>query len=343
MCIIIAKKKGILYTKEVLEENITTAWENNQDGAGIAFKKEGEEKIFISKGIFLLKDLLFILSKLNIQINDELIIHLRIGTSGLIDDSNTHPFIIADTLSEIALTKTGFVTQPVLTHNGVFGRFTKEESNYSDTIWFIKDFLGLKWLNAFLKEDTDKFLNLFKTVINYNKLAILYPDIPMKIINEDSFIVDKGILYSNNTYNKVPTYTKKYDWYDGYPSRKKKQYSLPLITVKKNHNKHYSECSNALNTNHFSDLLRKHKKENIYLVGKKNTSDVDKTFIILEVFDEYKTCKVNDISEIEEKNHEVRTFGYINMFFDIYTGLEYIEYLNKEEDMTEYEATFTTS
>ena len=111
------------------------------------------------------------------------IIHMRIGTSGKIDKVNCHPFVINAQLG--------------MAHNGVFWEWTDMQSDYSDTILFVQGlvstlpdgFTG----NTGIKE-------LLNSYCVGSKLAFLDHEGAYTIINEHSGEWNKGIWYSNSSY-----------------------------------------------------------------------------------------------------------------------------------------------
>ena len=329
MCIIIAKKTGIIYDKEIIEKNVSNAWDNNPDGAGIAFKKKNEDKILITKGIFSLDKLLVVLKTLDIEKEDELIIHLRISTSGLVDKRNTHPFVITNDLEEITDFQVQYVKKPILAHNGIFSKFTRTQSIYNDTVWFIKDFLSFKYINLFLQEDIKNFEFLFSAILGDNKLALLYPDNDMQIVNKDTFIEENGILYSNGSFRKY----NRFNW-EGYSRSKRKiknyKKKIGFDTNQEKINNRYPESL----LDNISDKIKKEGGiSDLILVGKKNAVDIEGiVYMITEVKEKSNTASLLNLSG---PNDDLwRTFGWINQFCNIYNGKEYIEYLKTKEKIT---------
>lgn len=198
MCIAILKPKGAKITDEAL----TNAFNHNKDGAGLAYTVN--DTIYIQKGIFNLKTFINAVRTAEEKAEKDMLIHCRIGTSGLLDKNNCHPHIISE--------------QCVLIHNGMLDIDVPKESNVSDTVIFIE-----KYLKPLDKDfyNNPALLGLIEQAIgSYNKFVLLPNSGEGIIINEQAGIWDNGVWYSNETYktqkiinlNSFNNYT--YNWYD---------------------------------------------------------------------------------------------------------------------------------
>lgn len=217
MCIIVAKEKGKkLPSKEILE----TCFTNNSDGAGLMYVQNG--KVVIDKGYMTFKSFYKRIKKLQKRFNSDLtdkaiVMHFRIGTSGVNDKATTHPFPISKNSED--LKKTYFRTDLGMVHNGIISNYVYGK-DLSDTQNFVKDFVSV------LKELDNKFL-LNKRVIDLLdkecKSKLCFLDNKENIYYVGEFIEDTGIKYSNSTYKTsryVYTYTAKdYDYHDYYYSK----------------------------------------------------------------------------------------------------------------------------
>lgn len=208
MCVIIVADKGTSKTSELFYTYIRTGATTNDDGLGFAYRKEGENKIFLSKGYFKVEELISDLTKSDLKDADELIVHCRIRTSGKVNDVNCHPFVISDKMDEIIMLN-GETDKPVLAHNGGFSDYTYNSSDFSDTYHFTRQVMSIPEVYALLKRDQATFEQLFKPIINYNKIAILDPQTGIKLIGY--FTIDaNGWQYSNSgcvPYTKSKNYT----------------------------------------------------------------------------------------------------------------------------------------
>lgn len=190
MCIAIVKPKGANISDEYLENS----FDNNNDGAGIAYSSNN--KLYIIKGIFSKKQFVDAVRKAEKLADGAMLIHCRIGTSGLKDKNNCHPHIISE--------------KAVMIHNGILDIDVPKKSKESDTVIFVKKFL----------QDLPKDFMSNKGIINligecigtHNKFCFLNEKGEYAIANEKQGIWDEGVWYSNGTY----TYTYSYDYGYGY-------------------------------------------------------------------------------------------------------------------------------
>ena len=121
MCIAIVKPQG----KEITDSELENCYTRNPDGAGLAFAKDG--KIYILKGIFNKKEFVDSVRKYEKVAEGAMLIHCRIGTSGLKDKENCHPHIISKEL--------------VMIHNGILRIKMPNDSKLSDTAIFSREIL----------------------------------------------------------------------------------------------------------------------------------------------------------------------------------------------------------
>ncbi len=134
MCIIIHKETGV---KAPNKSTLKTCWENNPDGAGYAFLREGESKAMARKGFMEFDSFFKALKKDKVQVNDTLIIHFRIGTSGRLDETATHPFPVSRSVTDLRALE--YRTTDLLFHNGVLSGGSQ---SLSDTQEFVRDIVA---------------------------------------------------------------------------------------------------------------------------------------------------------------------------------------------------------
>lgn len=186
MCIICAKPSG---AEMISNETLKNCWENNSDGAGICYSRAGSGKVNILKGFMKYKHLYRALCELNFGVDDDVIIHFRWATHGLVDRGNCHPFPLSSDINELRCLEGEF---PVgITHNGVFNTMPLDEK-LSDT----QKFISMVMMNIDINSEAVQEL-LSGYCGNSSKLAILKNDGLLLIGN---FIKDKGIYYSNTDY-----------------------------------------------------------------------------------------------------------------------------------------------
>lgn len=200
MCLIIGAKKGTSKNSDFLFEAIEKASLTNKDGIGYAFKKNNQNKIWISKGFQDVDKFIKTLKKHHLKDEDELIVHLRIGNKGAKSVEMNHPFVISSNADTI-LSNAEYVNHPVLVHNGTLYDYSIHSSEFSDTFFFTKDFMSVPEITSLLKRDCKEFSRVFKEIIKMNKLAFIFPDeTPLTILG--NFIEDEGYLFSNDSYKK---------------------------------------------------------------------------------------------------------------------------------------------
>lgn len=202
MCLVSVKPKGI-ELNELFFNGVASGVESNGDGSGFAFKKAGESKIYISKGYLSADEIINAIKSHNLQKDDELIVHSRIGTSGGRNKVNMHPFVVSEKMDDI-LTTEGYVEYPVLAHNGIFSKFSDYHSEYSDTFHFTRRFMSIPEVQSLLKRDQVTFESIYDHFLGSNKVSILFPD--CGLINIGKFVEDQGFLFSNGGYKYGRSY-----------------------------------------------------------------------------------------------------------------------------------------
>lgn len=212
MCIICVKPSGIAMPSS---EVIKTCWQSNPDGAGIAYSRLSLDNVVINKGFMKLKSLNKALDALDFTIDDQVILHFRIGTHGLIDAGNCHPFPLSKSIDELRSIQ--WQGNTAIAHNGIFGSMTAHET-LSDTQKFIR---RIMCNDAIINNiDNDAVQELISGYCGTSsKLAILRPG---KINLIGNFIKDNtsGLYFSNSGYKPfTPLYYKGNDVYTYSPNK----------------------------------------------------------------------------------------------------------------------------
>tara|TARA_R110000824_G_scaffold8548_1_gene38738 strand:- start:50 stop:787 length:738 start_codon:yes stop_codon:yes gene_type:complete len=210
MCIAILKPKGEVIKKATLK----TCFENNDDGAGYMFVKNGALQFV--KGFFTFKNFWNSYVK-NVVKNGNPIsaIHFRITTHGKTNAENCHPFKIDNSL--------GFI------HNGVIN-FVKPDKKKSDTSMFNEHILK-RLPSDFIRNGA--ICHLIEESIGSSKLVFLNDRGEYLISNEELGKWQDNVWYSNDSYQWCTTWNTPYVYYrgNGYKpvtTKKDKQKSLPL-------------------------------------------------------------------------------------------------------------------
>lgn len=210
MCIAILKKEKATIKKSQLEESFNS----NPDGSGYLFAKDG--RLTIKKGYFKFDDFYNDYKRDMEHYNNPVaIIHFRITTHGLTNETNCHPFMVND--------KLGFA------HNGMID-IVSDHKKKSDTMMFNREILQ-QLPNNFIHSDS--IIKLIEESIGNSKLIFLNNNGFFRIANENKghWSKDGQIWYSNHSYCETPTtqwaWGHHYNYYTDYDNlnitRKKKK------------------------------------------------------------------------------------------------------------------------
>jgi len=202
MCLISVLPKGTKKNTKEVHEFIRSGYECNKQGSGFMYRRENSKVVNVIKGFFTLDSLMNTIEKLDFQEGDELVVHHRISTSGLVNDLNCHPFVISDNHDEVIMTA-GKTKKPVIVHNGVFHGLTSFRTYndaFSDTYTFAKHIISNKHVMNIFREDKVYFKHLLDNILYNSKFVILQSDKPMEMFGE--FIEKDGYFHSNDGYCK---------------------------------------------------------------------------------------------------------------------------------------------
>ncbi len=208
MCIIACKPIGLEMPDKDTIENM---WYGNSDGAGIMYNHKGH--VHIEKGFMKLDDFLAAVERIGKEVDLKqagVVMHFRIATHGGTRPENTHPFPISDSLP--MLKKLRLTTRIGVAHNGIINNVPRDKT-ISDTMEYIAAQLAplYRAMPEFYK-NADAML-LVKNGIQ-SKMAFLTDTGGIYTVGD--FVEDKGILYSNHSYEgywATPRYMK-WGYYD---------------------------------------------------------------------------------------------------------------------------------
>ncbi len=202
MCLICVAPRGTDKYSEFFVNTIKGLVQSYGDGCGYAAKindlVEGP-KIWISKGYFdksadmILDDI----KSLDLREEDELMVHGRGATCGLINDTNCHPFVISNKEEELNMIE-GWTDKPVMAHNGLID--DSGDKIISDTYQFVRDYLSDDVVLQFMRKHVEFFERGFKKMIGWSKMSILFPDRDLLFVG--NWEEHKGYLFSNQGYKK---------------------------------------------------------------------------------------------------------------------------------------------
>lgn len=199
MCIAILKTKD----GNITDEQLLNCFDNNPDGAGIAYTKDN--KIFIVKGIFDAKQFVEEYHKAVAEADGAMLVHCRIGTSGFKDYTNCHPHVVSD--------------ECVMIHNGILSIDVPKDSKVSDTVLYVEQYLKPLPKDFMLN---DGIMSLITDHIGAgNKFVFLNNHGDFSIANEKAGHWKNGVWFSNYSYEAYSFYTKGFKGYKG----KSKAYS----------------------------------------------------------------------------------------------------------------------
>ena len=188
MCIAILKTKD----GNITDEQLLNCFDNNPDGAGIAYTKDN--KIFIVKGIFDAKQFVEEYHKAVAEADGAMLVHCRIGTSGFKDYTNCHPHVISD--------------ECVMIHNGILSIDVPKDSKVSDTVLYVEQYLKPLPKDFMLN---DGIMSLITDHIGAgNKFVFLNNHGDFSIANEKAGHWKNGVWFSNYSYEAYSFYTKGY-------------------------------------------------------------------------------------------------------------------------------------
>lgn len=204
MCIIIVKPKGVNLPDKTILKN---CFSNNNDGAGFMFNSS-DGMVHIKKGFMKFKPFYKSLLSADIRKKDTCIIHFRLGTHGLINPENCHPFPISSKIEDLKLLHCK--TSHGIAHNGILQ--IEDIEDLSDTMIFISKKLSLlnpeDLFNPEIRDLIEKYSKTSKwSVLNGNGDYILY---------NGEWIKENGLVFSNNTYkyNRPKTISYVYNYHN---------------------------------------------------------------------------------------------------------------------------------
>lgn len=198
MCVIAVQPRG----KTISEQTFKNCFENNPDGCGFMYAKNG--KVYGRKGIMTFKE--FIKEQKKIPKDVDVIYHFRISTHGGVNPQLTHPFPLSGSFEK--LHATSWTASYGVAHNGIFSSVTAPEGE-SDTEVFITNILKPLQELSTLKQNLiiDKFYDdIIGSAVGSSRLAILYKNGHYMLYGYGWVNGTDGCYYSNSSYS-YPKYT----------------------------------------------------------------------------------------------------------------------------------------
>jgi len=196
MCVAVLKPEK----STIDEKTIRNCWDTNPDGGGFMYVNNG--KIIVKKELFDVENFIKKYRENLPYFKSDVILHFRIGTSGLMNLENTHPHKVNENV--------------YMVHNGIIDRCTEINSKFSDTMKFCNFISHLP--NDFMKNNS--LMELITGYIETDKMVFMDNLGNTRIINESLGKWVNGNWYSNlnwkntgkfYTFNGVNYLTKKDD------------------------------------------------------------------------------------------------------------------------------------
>ena len=198
MCVIVHKERGKdLPSDEIIEK----CFKKNPDGSGILLHRSGTKIVEIHKGFMKLDDFKSAFKDLNVQKDDDLVLHFRITTSGGTNPENCHPFPISSKVEDLKATRIN--TPLAFVHNGVLGH-GDDKLKISDTQVFIKDVISRKEISDHL--DNEEIQKVIEQMAGSQRFFIA--DAEKDIFKRfGTWYEDDGLWYSNLGWKNYYKYT----------------------------------------------------------------------------------------------------------------------------------------
>lgn len=210
MCVVVCKSPGVAFPKM---KRLETCWENNPQGAGVAWWDAKAGNIRIEKGLMTWDSFEAFVKKLHKSITAKstaVMYHFRIASKGETVAAQCHPYPMSGIPADLNALSTR--TKVAIAHNGTMPISTYKDMN--DTQTFIIDYLiSISRLCTRFYENKDA-LALIERVTE-SKMAFMAGN---AIYTLGKFIkADDGCLYSNSGYEEYDygTLNDTGYWYNG--------------------------------------------------------------------------------------------------------------------------------
>ena len=195
MCIIAVSKKGV---KQPTIEQLRWMFINNPDGAGYMYARDG--KTNIHKGFMNWEDFIRAVKNEHFTKDDSVVYHFRISTQAGVKPSMTHPFPL--TANPELCEKLDIACPVGIAHNGIIHMTSDfKETRFSDTVLFITEYM--KKLIRKREDITDDSVKEMIEALTNSKWAIM-DGITGEIVTIGKFVNVKDVLFSNDSYKKLP-------------------------------------------------------------------------------------------------------------------------------------------
>lgn len=184
MCVIVVKKPEVT----LLKRTIKTCFTNNPEGAGFMYAHKG--RLFVEKGFMCFRKF-YRTFRQHEKSNPKsiFVLHFRIAACGPAIPENTHPFYINPNIA--------------IVHNGVISELGDKDTN--DTFIFAKNILARLPEGWFYNPTIIKAIEELAQA-TFSKFVLMDNSGKIIIINEKAGVWNKGIWYSNSSYQLQQLY-----------------------------------------------------------------------------------------------------------------------------------------
>lgn len=255
MCIIAIKQPDL---PMIPDDTIRYMFARNRDGAGVMWTLDN--KVHIRKGFMTVDSYLDFLHSREWS-GIPVILHMRIGTSGLNNAENCHPYPIRKK------NFTAGTCDLAMAHNGVLHEYTPPRGSIiNDTQVFINDVIN-QLPKKFLENKAIR--KLLGTEIGSNRIVFL--DKEGKITKFGSWVTDEnGYVYSNSGYKPYTPVRNSFSM--RYPGTTTKATRLPPLQFKWNFDSEEAERPDLSFINRF--VAKGSGKRVMELTSEKEADDV---------------------------------------------------------------------
>lgn len=213
MCIIVVKKYGVACPSEGV---LKTCWDNNSDGAGYMYVRDG--LVHIRKGFMTWSKFLAAYQDEHFTADDVFAVHFRIATSGGTNAGRTHPFPMSSDLS--VLTAPRLAVDVAMMHNGVFG---SGKEDWSDTMLFVKKFANHPIIREHIFSKDKKYRVFVRELVQAkstgSRLVFMNGNGNIALTGSWEYDKDTDLYYSNNGYKFTKqSFSADSFYYRGYGS-----------------------------------------------------------------------------------------------------------------------------
>lgn len=206
MCIAVYKPQGInMPSKKIL----SNCFGNNSHGAGFMFPYNGKvhyEKGFMTFGAFK-KGLKNAIKKYGLsKVDTPMVFHFRITSQAGVKDFLTHPFPLTRDFEKMRELKGD--CDVACAHNGIIDFASSySATDYSDTMEFIKEVLYPLVHNNTKYYENKSLMKLLNYLLKGNRFVIMDGKEHVELLGD--WKEDKGVFYSNTSYEHAPFSFKK--------------------------------------------------------------------------------------------------------------------------------------